>query len=50
VIPLAAQPAEKSPLQVLGIEPIGLGSPMLSWHRHACGMDDASMPRASSQR
>jgi hypothetical protein len=34
---------------VLGIEPVGLGPPVLARHRHACGMNDVGLDTARSQ-
>src|SRR5207248_8439247 len=36
---LPAQPAEKCAHQKLGIEPVGLGAAMLTWHRNAARTD-----------
>jgi len=49
VVPLTAQPAEKGALEQLGIEPIGLGTPVLARYRHARGMDDMGLDTAGSQ-
>jgi hypothetical protein len=35
VVPLAAQPAEKGALELLGVEPVGLGAPVLARHGNA---------------
>ena len=49
MIPLAAQPAEKGALEQLGVEPVGLGPPVLPRHRHARGMNDVRLDAARSQ-
>src|SRR5262249_22007070 len=49
VVPLAAQPAQKGALELLGVEPIGLGAPVLARHRHARGMNDMGLDTARSQ-
>jgi hypothetical protein len=49
MVALTAQPAEKSPLELLGIEPVGLGTPVLARHRHACRMNDIGLDAARSQ-
>ena len=46
MFPLAAQPAKKGSLQELGVEPVGLGAPVLAWHRHARGMNDVGLDAA----
>jgi hypothetical protein len=46
VITLAAQPAEKSPFEQLGVETVGLRSPMLARHRHARGVNDVGLNAA----
>ena len=48
VLPLAAQPAEKGAFELLGVEPVGLGAPVLARHRHARGMDDVGLDAACS--
>ena len=49
VLPLAAQPAEKGAFELLGVEPVGLGAPVLPRYRHACGMNDVGLDTARSQ-
>src|SRR5262249_42073602 len=49
VVPLAAQPAEKGAFEVLGVEAVGLGAPVLPRHRHARGMNDMGLDTARSQ-
>ena len=49
VVPLAAQPAEERALELLGIEAVGLGAPVLPWHRHACCVNDMGLDTAHSQ-
>src|SRR5262249_47643200 len=46
VIPLAAQPAEKSTFEQLGVETVGLRSPMLARHRHTRGVNDVGLNAA----
>jgi hypothetical protein len=40
---LAAQPAEKSTFEQLGVETVGLRSPMLARHRHTRGVNDVGL-------
>jgi hypothetical protein len=40
MVPLAAQPAKKCALEAIGIESVDLGTPVLTRHRDACGMND----------
>jgi hypothetical protein len=40
VIPFAAQPAEEGTLEELGVQPVGLGTPVLTRHCHAGSVDD----------
>ena len=49
MVALTAQPAEKRALELLGIEPVGLGTPMLAGHRHACRMNDVGLHAPCSQ-
>src|SRR5262245_50021538 len=49
VVPLAAEPAEEGAFEVLGVEAVGLGAPVLSRHRHARGMNDMGLDTARSQ-
>src|SRR5262249_39431187 len=49
VVPLAAQPAQKGALELLGVEPVGLGAPVLPRNRHARGMNDMGLDTARSQ-
>jgi hypothetical protein len=49
MVPLAAQPAEKGALELLCIEPIGLGTPVLARYRDACGMNDMGLDTPRSQ-
>ena len=49
VVSLAAQPAQKGALELLGVESIGLGAPVLARHRHARGMNDMGLDTARSQ-
>src|SRR5215467_15275943 len=46
VITLAAQPAEKSTFEQLGVETVGLRSPMLARHRHTRGVNDVGLNAA----
>src|SRR5262249_3068792 len=41
-----AQPAEKSSLEQLGVETVGLRSPMLARHRHTRGVNDVGLNAA----
>jgi hypothetical protein len=49
VISLAAQPAEKGALEQLGIEPIGLGAPVLARYGYARCVDNVGLDAASPQ-
>ena len=49
VVPLAAQPAKEDAFQGLGVEAVGLGTPVLARHRDACGMDDVGLNLARLQ-
>ena len=49
VVPLTAQPAEKGALELLGVEAVGLGAPVLPRHRHARGMNDMGLDPARPQ-
>src|SRR5262245_3680434 len=49
VVPLAAQPAEEGALELLGVEPVGLGAPVLARYRHARGMNDVGLDAPCSQ-
>jgi hypothetical protein len=49
VLPLAAQPAEEGAFELLGVEAVGLGAPVLTRHRHARGMNDMGFDTARSQ-
>src|SRR5262249_60839666 len=42
LVRLTAEPAEEGAFELLGVQPVGLGAPVLPGHRHACGMDDMS--------
>src|SRR5262245_31356803 len=46
VITLAAQPAEKSTFEQLGVETVGLRSPTLARHRHTRGVNDVGLNAA----
>jgi hypothetical protein len=46
VITIAAQPAEKSTFEQLGVETVGLRSPMLARHRHTRGVNDVGLNAA----
>ena len=46
---LAAQPAEKGAHQKPGVEPVGLGAPMLARHRNAGRMDHIGLDPPSPQ-
>jgi hypothetical protein len=43
VLALAAKPAEECPLEQLGVEPVGLGSTVLSRDRDARRMQDVRL-------
>jgi hypothetical protein len=43
VITLAAQPAEKRAFEQLGVEPIGLGAPVLARYRYARCVNDMGL-------
>src|SRR5262249_36031172 len=49
VIPFPAQPAEKGTLEELGVEPVGLGAPVLTWHGHAGSVYDMRLDAARSE-
>src|SRR5262249_39009479 len=49
VVPLPAQPAEKGALEELGIEPVGLGAPVLTRHGYAGSVYDMRLDAARSQ-
>ncbi len=49
VITLAAQPAEKGAFELLGVEPVGLGTPVLARHRDTRGMNDVGLDTACPQ-
>ena len=49
MVALTAQPAEKGALELLGIEPIGLGAPVLARYCHACCMNDVGLDAPCSQ-
>jgi hypothetical protein len=49
VVPLAAQPAEKGAFQLLGVEPVGLGSTALPRHRNARSVNDVRLDPMCSQ-
>ena len=49
VVPLAAQPTQEGANELLRIEPVGLGTPVLARHRHARGMNDVRFDAARSQ-
>ena len=49
VVPLAAEPTEEGAFEVLGVEAVGLGAPVLPRHRHARGMNDMGLDTARSQ-
>jgi len=49
VVPLAAEPAKKGAFEVLCVEAVGLGAPVLSRHRNARGMNDMGLDTARSQ-
>src|SRR5262245_12181860 len=49
VHPLATQPAEKGAFELLGVEPVGLSTPVLARHRHACRMNDVGLNPVRSQ-
>jgi len=49
VVPLAAEPAEEGAFELLGVQPVGLGAPVLPGHRHARGMNDVGFDTARSQ-
>src|SRR5271168_3906784 len=46
MIMLAAQPAEKGAFEQLGVETVGLRSPMLARHRHTRGVNDVGLDAA----
>src|SRR5260221_4440705 len=46
VFTLAAQPAKKGAFDQLGVEPIGLGTPMLARHRYARCVNDVGLEAA----
>ena len=47
---LAAQPAEQRAHQHLGVEPVGLGSALLTRHRHAAGVNDINLNPVTPQQ
>src|SRR5882724_265335 len=49
VITLAAQPAEKRAFEQLGVEPIGLGAPVLARHRHTRCVNDVGLNVACTE-
>src|SRR4029453_16760304 len=49
VLAFAAQPTNKDAFQALGVEAVGLGTPVLPRHRHACGADDVGLDAALPQ-
>src|SRR5882672_11498285 len=49
VMTLAAQPAEKRAFEQLGVEPIGLGAPVLARHRHARCVNDVDLNVACTE-
>jgi len=49
VLPLAAQPTEKATFELLGIEPVGLGTPVLTRHPDTGGVNDMGLDTARSQ-
>src|SRR5262249_23233142 len=49
VFPFAAQPAKKDAFQALGVQPIGLGTPLHPRHRPARSMNDVGFNAARSQ-
>ena len=49
VVPFAAQPAEKSALQQLGVEPVGLRPSVLARHGNARRVDDIGLDAACPQ-
>jgi hypothetical protein len=46
VVALTAQPAEKGALELLGIEPVGLCTPVFARYRYACRMNDMGLDTA----
>ncbi len=46
---LAAQPAEEGALEQLGVEPVGLGAPVIPLHRNASGADDMGLDATRPQ-
>src|SRR5262245_17220865 len=46
VIPIAAQPAEEGTLEELGVQSVGLGTPVLTRHCHAGSVDDMRLDTA----
>src|SRR5258708_14589902 len=49
VITLTAQPAEKRAFEQLGVEPIGLGTPVLARHRHTRRVNDVGRNNACTE-
>src|SRR6266550_1525560 len=49
VITLAAQPAEKGPFEQLGVEPVGLGAPVLARYGYARCVDNVGLDAACPQ-
>jgi hypothetical protein len=49
VLPLTAQPAKKRSFELLGIEAVGLGTPVLTRHCHARSMNDVGLDTVHSQ-
>ena len=49
VITLSAQPAEKRAFEQLGVEPIGLGTPVLARHRHTRCVNDVGLNVACTE-
>src|SRR5262245_1006892 len=46
---VATQPTEEGAFELLGLEPVGLGTPVLARHLHACRMNDVGLYPACSQ-
>ena len=49
VIALTAQPAEKGTFEELGVEPVGLGAPVLTRYRHAGCVNDMRLDALRDQ-
>jgi hypothetical protein len=49
MLPLTAQPTEKGTLELLGVEPVGLGTPVLTRDRNTRGMNDVGLDSARSK-